>query len=434
MFSFSLPFRRRLTIINFEDLALIEPIRRAVREEGYDSPTPIQQQTIRHVLEGRDILGCAQTGTGKTAAFALPILQRLVKVKPRAPGSVRVLVLSPTRELTSQIGDSFLRYGRHTAVRSTTMFGGVGQQRQVRALRKGVDVLVATPGRLIDLMQQRIARLDRVEILVLDEADRMLDMGFIHDVRRIIASLPRKRQSLFFSATLPRDITTLARDILTRPIRVEVAPPATTVEKISQSLYCLEKREKFVLLARLLKDPGMHRVLIFTRTKRGANKLADHLNRKRFGANAIHGNKGQSARERALHDFKRGACRVLVATDIASRGIDVDDITHVVNFDLPDVPENYIHRIGRTARAGAGGAAITFCSLAEREKLAAVERMIGTRIPLRDVPRELIGTGASLVSGNGGPRRSRYGSPTQRPRRAAPYGRFPRRSGGRGRP
>ena len=345
-----------------------------------------------------------------------------------------MLVLSPTRELTSQIGDSFSRYGRHTAVRSTTMFGGVGQVRQVRALRNGVDVLVATPGRLMDLMQQRLARLDRVEILVLDEADRMLDMGFIRDVRRIISSLPRKRQTLFFSATLPRDITALARDILTHPIRVDVAPPATTVEKVDQSLYCLEKREKFGLLARLLKDPAMRRVLIFTRTKRGANKLAEHLNRKRFHANAIHGNKAQSARERALDGFKRGTCRVLVATDIAARGIDVDDITHVVNFDLPNVPENYVHRIGRTARAGTEGSAITFCSLAERDELAAVERVIGMRIPLRDVPRELIRVGASSFPANGSTRRPRHAFATQRPRHAASYGRSPRRSGRRRRP
>ena len=404
-----------------------------MREEGYDRPTPIQRQTIRHVLEGRDILGCAQTGTGKTAAFALPIIQRLLKVKAPNPGHVRVLVLSPTRELTSQIGDSFLRYGRHTAVRSTTIFGGVSQQRQVRALRKGVDVLVATPGRLIDLMQQRIARLNRVEILVLDEADRMLDMGFIHDVRRIIATLPRKRQTLFFSATLTHAVKPLARDILTHPIRVEVAPPATTVEKIAQSLYCLEKREKFVLLAHLLKDPEMRRVLVFTRTKRGANKLTEHLTRKGFRATPIHGNKGQSARERALDDFKRGVCRVLVATDIASRGIDVDDITHVVNFDLPDVPENYVHRIGRTARAGAEGAAVTFCSLAERDALVAVERMIGMRIPLRDVPRDLIGARASFVPGNGAARRPRHASRERRPRPAAPFGGVAGRAGRRGR-
>ncbi|MBI2933458.1 MAG: DEAD/DEAH box helicase [Planctomycetes bacterium] len=374
----------------FEDFPLVEPILRAVREEGYERPTPIQHQTIRLATEGRDILGCAQTGTGKTAAFALPILQRLQAAPPPVPRHVRVLVLSPTRELTSQIGDSFARYGRHTALRCTTVFGGVGQEPQERALRGGVDILIATPGRLLDLMRQRIARLDRVEILVLDEADRMLDMGFIHDVRRIISALPKKRQTLFFSATLPRDIMSLAQDILIDPIHVEVTPPTTTVEKIVQSLYCLEKREKFALLARLLKDPQMRRVLVFTRTKRAANKLAEHLNRERLHADAIHGNKGQTAREKALDDFKRGACRVLVATDIASRGIDVDDVTHVINFDLPDVPENYVHRIGRTARAGAGGAAITFCSTDEREELAAVERLIGMAIPQRDVPHGFI--------------------------------------------
>ena len=314
------------------------------------------------------------------------------------------------------------------------MFGGVGQQRQVRALRKGVDVLVATPGRLIDLMQQKIARLNRVEILVLDEADRMLDMGFIHDVRRIISALPRKRQTLFFSATLPRDITTLARDILHHPIRVDVAPPATTVETISQCLYRVEKREKFVLLARLLQDAAMQRVLVFTRTKRGANKLSEYLNRDGIRANAIHGNKGQSARERALAGFKRGACRVLVATDIASRGIDIDDISHVVNFDLPNVPECYVHRIGRTARAGAKGSAITFCSLAELRELAAVERVIGTRIPQLQVPHGILRAGAPSVPANGSSSPPRHRSVTQRPRRAAPYGRFAPRRGRRSRP
>ena len=436
-FSVSRPFSRGPIIATFEGLGLIPPILRAVREEGYTQPTPIQQKTIRHVLDGRDILGCAQTGTGKTAAFALPIIQRLCQTKAPRGGHVRVLVLSPTRELASQIGDSFDRYGRHTSIRSTTIFGGVGQMQQVRALQRGVDVLVATPGRLLDLMGQRRASLGSVEILVLDEADRMLDMGFIRDVRRIIGALPRKRQTLFFSATLPRDITALARDILDRPTRVDVAPPATTVEKIDQSLYCLEKRQKFGMLARLLKNPEMERVLVFTRTKRGANKLAEHLNKKQVQASAIHGNKAQSARERALAGFKRGACRVLVATDIASRGIDVEDITHVVNFDLPDVPENYVHRIGRTARAGAEGTAITFCSLAERGELAAVERMIGMRIPLRDVPRDLIHVGPESFPSNGGSRRPRTGAPRNgapgngAPRNGAPRNGAPRNGGPR---
>ncbi len=374
----------------FEDLALIEPILRAVREEGYEQPTPIQQKTIGHVLARRDVFGCAQTGTGKTAAFALPILQRLHAEPLNDPRPVRVLVLSPTRELASQIGESFTRYGRHTGVRNTVVYGGVGQQPQEVALRRGVDVLVATPGRLLDLYEQRIARLDRVEILVLDEADRMLDMGFIHDVRRVIGAVPKKRQTLFFSATLANEILSLAHDILTDPVKVEVAPAATTVDKVAQSLYCVEKREKYALLARLLKDQEMRRVLVFTRTKHGADKLAKKLNGERFHAGAIHGNKGQGAREKALGDFKRGACRILVATDIASRGIDVEEITHVVNFDLPSVPADYVHRIGRTARAGAQGEAITLCSPEEREELRGVERLIRMAIPEREMPSGFI--------------------------------------------
>jgi ATP-dependent RNA helicase RhlE len=370
----------------FEDLQLIEPILRAVREEGYEHPTPIQQQTIKPVLEGRDLLGCAQTGTGKTAAFALPILQRLQGVPIPVPRHVRVLVLSPTRELASQIGDSFARYGRHLQLRHTVVFGGVGQNPQATALRHGVDILVATPGRLLDLMEQHIARLDKVGILVLDEADRMLDMGFIHDVRRVIGALPKKRQTLFFSATLPHDIQTLAKDILTSPVRVEVTPPSTTVDKIAQSLYHVDKQGKFPLLRQLLKDPSLKRTLVFTRTKRGANKVAEQLNANFVKADAIHGNKAQSARERALENFKRGLSRVLVATDIAARGIDVDGITHVVNYDMPDVPENYVHRIGRTARAGTEGMAIAFCAPDEREELHAVERFIRLRIPVKPVP------------------------------------------------
>ena len=370
----------------FEDMQLIEPLLRAVREEGYEHPTPIQQQTIKPVLEGRDLLGCAQTGTGKTAAFALPILQRLQGVPVPVPRHVRVLVLSPTRELASQIGDSFARYGRHLQLRHTVVFGGVGQNPQATALRHGVDILVATPGRLLDLMEQHIARLDKVGILVLDEADRMLDMGFIHDVRRVIGALPKKRQTLLFSATLPHDIQTLAKDILTSPVRVEVTPPSTTVDKIAQSLYHVDKHGKFPLLRQLLKDPALKRTLVFTRTKRGANKVAEQLNANFIKSDAIHGNKAQSARERALENFKRGLSRVLVATDIAARGIDVDGITHVVNYDMPDVPENYVHRIGRTARAGTEGMAIAFCAPDEREELHAVERFIRLRIPVKPVP------------------------------------------------
>jgi ATP-dependent RNA helicase RhlE len=373
----------------FADLRLIEPLLRALGEEGYQTPTPIQEKGIPPVLAGRDLLGCAQTGTGKTAAFALPILQKLQAAPVPQPRHVRVLVLAPTRELASQIGDSFAAYGRHLRFRHTVIFGGVGQNPQAAALRSGVDIVVATPGRLLDLMEQRIAKLDRVEILVLDEADRMLDMGFIHDVRRVISTLPKKRQTVFFSATLPHDIQSLARDILHEPVRVEVTPTATTVEKIAQTLYHLDRHAKFPMLVGLLKDPAFRRTLIFTRTKRGANKVAEQLVKSGIHAEAIHGNKSQNARERALESFKTGGTRVLVATDIAARGIDVEEITHVVNFDLPDVPENYVHRIGRTARAGAGGAAITFCSPEEREELAAVERLIRLRIPLRSTPQGL---------------------------------------------
>ena len=373
-------------MIHFEDLKLIEPLLRAVREEGYETPTPVQEKTISHALDGRDLLACAQTGTGKTAAFALPILQRLHGAPVPSPRHVRVLILSPTRELASQIGDSFSAYGRHVKARHTVIFGGVGQRPQEVALRRGVDVLIATPGRLLDLMGQRIARLDRVEILILDEADRMLDMGFIHDVRRIIKAVPRQRQTLFFSATFPQDIKALARDILSDPVRIEVTPSATTVATITQSIYHVKKHEKFDLLSRLLQDPGFRRTLVFTRTKRGANRVAEKLVKGRVRADAIHGNKGQGARERALENFKRGTCRVLVATDIAARGIDVDDITHVINFDLPEVPEVYVHRIGRTARAGAAGAAIAFCAPDEREELTAIERLIRMRIPSRPTP------------------------------------------------
>jgi len=373
----------------FEDLRLVEPLLRALREEKYERPTPIQQQTIPVTLSGKDVLGCAQTGTGKTAAFALPILQRLHEVPIPQPRHVRVLILAPTRELASQIDDSFRTYGRHVNVRSTVIFGGVGQNPQVQALRQGVDVVIATPGRLLDLMQQRLVRLERVGILVLDEADRMLDMGFIHDVKKVIAALPRQRQTLFFSATLPPDIKSLARDILRDPVRVEVTPSATTVEKIAQSLYHVDKHGKFPLLASLLRDAAFKRTIVFTRTKRGANKLAEQLTKASIQADAIHGNKSQNARERALENFKAGSTRVLVATDIAARGIDVDDITHVVNYDMPDVPENYVHRIGRTARAGAQGAAVAFCSPDEREELQAVERLIRQRIPVRPVPAHL---------------------------------------------
>ena len=368
--------------MHFNDLNLIDPLLRAVRAEGYDEPTPIQTQAIPHVLAGRDLIGCAQTGTGKTAAFALPILQRLAADRNRRRGAIRVLVLSPTRELATQIGDSFAVYGRHTGFRHIVVFGGVGQQPQVDAVRRGADILVATPGRLLDLMGQNIIRLDSIEVFVLDEADRMLDMGFIHDVRRIIKALPTRRQTLLFSATMPQDIQDLADNILQNPVRVEVTPQATTVEKIEQSVFFVEKKDKRALLEHLLADRAIRRVLVFTRTKHGANKLVQQLERARFQAEAIHGNKSQSARERALANFKNGRTRVLVATDIAARGIDVDDVTHVINYDLPNEPESYVHRIGRTARAGAAGTAYSFCDSEERAYLRDIEKLIRLRVPV----------------------------------------------------
>ncbi|MBI1278848.1 MAG: DEAD/DEAH box helicase [Anaerolineaceae bacterium] len=367
--------------MQFDDLKLIEPLLRAVRAEGYTTPTPIQEQAIPHVLEGRDLLGVAQTGTGKTAAFALPILQHLAQ-KPRQGHHIRVLVLAPTRELASQIGDSFRAYGRNTGVKQVTIFGGVGQQPQVDRLRNGPDVLVAAPGRLLDLMNQGHVRLDKIEVFVLDEADRMLDMGFIHDVRRIIAALPKQRQTLLFSATMPEEIQDLAHNILIDPVKVEVTPVASTVEKIQQSIFFVEKKDKPALLEHLLQDKNISRVLVFTRTKHGANKVVQRLGTARIHAEAIHGNKSQTAREAALKNFKSGRTRVLVATDIAARGLDVDEISHIINYDLPNEPETYVHRIGRTARAGASGIAFSFCDTEERAFLRDIERLIKLHVPV----------------------------------------------------
>jgi ATP-dependent RNA helicase RhlE len=350
--------------------------------EGYDVPTPIQVHAIPPLLEGRDLLGCAQTGTGKTAAFALPILQRLTLVPPPRPRVIRALVLSPTRELASQIEERFRAYGKNLNLRSTVIFGGVGQMPQVERLRAGIDILVATPGRLLDLLGQREVNLAHLGCFVLDEADRMLDMGFIHDVRKVIAVLPRQRQSLFFSATMPPDIEALAATILTRPVRVAVTPVASTAERVLQSVCFVEKGDKPALLERTLRNPDYSRVLVFTRTKHGANKVAKYLTGAGIHAEAIHGNKSQSARETALANFKSGRTRVLVATDIAARGIDVDAVSHVINFDLPNEPESYVHRIGRTARAGADGTALSFCSAEERPYLRDIERLIQMRVPV----------------------------------------------------
>jgi ATP-dependent RNA helicase RhlE len=367
--------------VSFSSLGLAEPILRALVAENYVAPTPIQAQAIPHLLAGRDLLGIAQTGTGKTAAFALPILHHLAA--PSAPGrrnGARALILTPTRELAIQIGASFRAYGRNTQLRCAEIFGGVSQHRQVEALRRGLDIVVATPGRLLDLMEQGHVRLDSVSVLVLDEADRMLDLGFIQPIRKIVARLPQQRQSLLFSATMPRDIEQLAQFILRDPARVEVTPQATTVERIEQRVLFVAAADKRNALANLLKDPAIGRTLVFTRTKHGADRVHRHLETSGVRAAAIHGNKSQNARQRALGDFRNGHIRVLVATDIAARGIDVDGITHVVNFELPNVPESYVHRIGRTARAGADGVAISLCDPSERAFLRDIEKLTRQRL------------------------------------------------------
>lgn len=367
----------------FSNLQLIEPILRAVDQENYTTPTPIQMQAIPHLINGSDLLGCAQTGTGKTAAFALPILQRLF-LNPRKTDSrsTRTLILTPTRELAAQIGESFRAYGRHLNLTHTVIYGGVGQNPQTKALIHGVDIVIATPGRLLDLMQQSYLKLNQIEVFVLDEADRMLDMGFIQDIRKIIATLPKQRQTLMFSATMPPDIARLAESILNNPVKVEVTPVASTVERIEQRVMFVDRSQKSALLGEALKDPAMDRTLVFTRTKHGANRLVEHLGKIKVRAEAIHGNKSQSARERALHNFRNGHTRVLVATDVASRGIDIDGITHVINYDIPNDPESYVHRIGRTARAGASGTAISFCSGEERSFLRDIEKLIRYQVPV----------------------------------------------------
>ena len=368
--------------VAFTDLGLSDAVLKALSAEGYVNPTPIQQKAIPEVLKGRDLLGCAQTGTGKTAAFALPMIERLMASKtPRDARRPRALVLSPTRELSAQIADSFATYGRGTPLKYAVIFGGVGQGPQISLLGRGLDVLVATPGRLLDLMNQGAAFLDKIEILVLDEADRMLDMGFLPDVKRILQKLPKQRQTLFFSATMPSDIERLSREILVDPVRVDVAPVSSTAERIDQSVYMIEPSEKRRVLEKVLRDPAMDRAIVFTRTKHGANRLVKELERGEIVAEAIHGNKSQGARQRALDNFRAGRLKVLIATDIAARGIDVDGISHVVNYDLPNIPESYVHRIGRTARAGRDGIAISLCSREERGYLRDIERL--TRTPIR---------------------------------------------------
>jgi ATP-dependent RNA helicase RhlE len=370
-----------LTTTTFSELQLVEPLQRALAAEGYTTPTPIQAAAIPHLLEGRDLLGCAQTGTGKTAAFALPILQQLDRARQKAvPGAPRVLVLAPTRELAAQISESFATYGRFVRFLQAVIYGGVGQGPQVRALDRGVHVVVATPGRLLDLMNQGHVRLNRLEVFVLDEADRMLDLGFLPDLRRIISKLPSDRHSLFFSATLPERVADLAHGLLTDPIRVEVTPPSSTVDRIEQRVLFVERNNKRALLRQVLGSDDVGRTLVFTRTKRGADRVAKELVSGGIQADAIHGDKSQSARGRVLHGFRSGMLRVLVATDLAARGIDVDGITHVINYDMPHEPESYVHRIGRTGRAGADGIALSFCDSTERSNLKAIERLIQSTI------------------------------------------------------
>ena len=370
--------------MTFNELNLSAPVLRAVAQAGYESPSPIQAAAIPPVLAGRDLMGCAQTGTGKTAAFALPMLDRLTASAPRKKGAIRALILTPTRELALQIGESFEAYGKYLTLRSTVIFGGVGQAPQVAALKKGVDILIACPGRLNDLVGQGLLDLSNIEIFVLDEADRMLDMGFVHDVKKVIAKLPGQRQNLMFSATMPKEIEQLAAGILHDPAFVKVDPVSSTVDRIQQSLYFVEKGNKKFLLPWLIKNlkPEVVNALVFSRTKHGADKIAKDLNKQGIPATAIHGNKSQTARVTALEDFKAGKTRVLVATDIAARGIDISELSHVFNYDLPEVPETYVHRIGRTARAGADGTAVSFCAPEEKEYLAGIEKLNRRQIPV----------------------------------------------------
>lgn len=369
----------------FQDLGLTESLLRALKQEGYENPTPIQAQAIPPLLEGHDLLGIAQTGTGKTAAFALPILNKLLADPKRpAPRHIRALILAPTRELAVQITDSFRTYGRHAKLSVATIVGGMSPGPQIQALSRGLDIAVATPGRLLDHVMSGNAKLDKANILVLDEADHMLDLGFIVPIRKLLKYLPKERQSLFFSATMPKEIAGLADEILHKPVRISVTPIATTAERVNQEAYLVESGGKRHLLVELLESADMSRVIVFTRTKRGADKVTEHLESAEIRSAAIHGNKSQGQRQRALDQFKRGNIRVLVATDIAARGIDVDNISHVINYELPDVPESYVHRIGRTARAGTEGTAISFCDNSERGLLRSVERLTRQTIPVTD--------------------------------------------------
>ncbi|UPL51124.1 DEAD/DEAH box helicase [Hymenobacter sublimis] len=420
--------------MSFDELNLIDPILGALREEGYTTPTPIQQQAIPQVLEGHDLLGIAQTGTGKTAAFTVPILQILhqtAQVERHAPGRIRCLVLTPTRELAIQIGESFAAYGRHLPkLRSTVIFGGVGQHPQVQALKRGVEVLIATPGRLLDLMNQGFIDLRNIEIFVLDEADRMLDMGFIHDIKRILPKLPARRQTLFFSATMPGQIQELANSILRpNPVKVTVTPVSSTADTVTQAVYMVEKNDKPALLEHVLSDKNIRRVLVFTRTKHGADKVVRTLAKAEIPAEAIHGNKSQNHRQRALSNFKAGTTRVLVATDIAARGIDVDELTHVINYEIPNEPETYVHRIGRTGRAGADGTALSFCDDEERAYLQDIQKLIRRQVPVVQ-SHPYTSSQVAPVPLSGGPAIKRPKGPAGRPPRAPQAGGQNRSEGG----
>nr|WP_192822379.1 DEAD/DEAH box helicase [Rufibacter sp. LB8] len=437
--------------MTFSELNLMEPLLQALQEEGYTTPTPIQEQAIPHLLNGDDLLGCAQTGTGKTAAFSLPLIQRLHEAGPAHPAkAIRALILTPTRELALQIGDSINSYGRHTKIKHTVVFGGVGQTSQVEQIRRGVDIVVATPGRLLDLMNQGLLSLKHIETFILDEADRMLDMGFIHDVRKVIAQIPANRQTLLFSATMPQEIQKLSASILRDPIYVEVTPVSSTAEKIGQKVFFVEKTHKRALLKHLLQGEEIKRALVFSRTKHGADRIAKELSKVGIAAQSIHGDKAQSSRVKALNQFKNHELKALVATDIAARGIDVDDLTHVINVDLPNEPETYVHRIGRTGRAGADGLALSFCDDTELPYLRDIEKLTKQNIPVEeeqpyhaDYQKLPIGGGkatdkarsaANKGGGGGGPRTGQGGG-GRRPeqRQGQPAGGGNRNSSSRGR-
>jgi len=400
--------------MTFDDLNVIPTILKALHKENYTAPTPIQEQAIPAVLAGRDFLGCAQTGTGKTAAFAVPIIQLLSEQQsgPHTQRRIRSLILTPTRELALQISDNIQAYSQFTRLRCLAIVGGVSQVTQERSLNQGTDILIATPGRLIDLMNQKHVDLQHVQILVLDEADRMLDMGFIHDVKRIIAKMPVKKQTLFFSATMPPEISNLVKTLLVNPVKVEITPVSSTVDRIQQLIYFVDKGNKQRLLSDLLQDKSIASALVFTRTKHGADRVVRELTKAKIAAQAIHGNKSQNARQNALSNFKSGVTRVLVATDIAARGIDVDELSHVINFNLPNIPETYVHRIGRTGRAGLSGIAISFCEYEEIPYLKDIEKLIGKRIPeVNDHPYSMVITSAPIKSE--GPTPSTASNPTK---------------------